>query len=309
MDKLSDLTVRSFDYADLFKEYGLVKHYKCVNKYNIVTMKITNTDRVFVNTLRRIMISLLPAKRFECHNMPQIDNGNLNYIIPAEVKFRIELIQLSYDIDPNLVFEIKYKNNTFTPITVTTDHFVCTTNPKIKLSDYCNYIDNIITLQPGGYIKLDNIHIVENNVAANARFAVVSSCGFNCEQLGPDSLEATLPETGRTYNMKFRYCEKYDPKEIFRQVSDILVDKLNAIKDNTVEYEDRLEITFGELYTISNIIYEYLLEYHKDVIVKQIIGDEARISTLKVYDVDNKKIINEIISKMITRIKAFVSQF
>lgn len=309
MDKVTNLKVTSLDYEDLFKEYNLTKHYKCVNKFNIVRLKINNTDRVFVNTLRRIMISMLPAKRFECHNTPQIHNGVINYIIPAEIKFRIETIQLSHDIDPNLVFEIKYKNNTFTPATVSTEHFVCTSNPKIKLSDYVNYIDNILTLQPSGYIKMDNIRIVENNASSNARFCVVSSCGFSCEELGPDSLEATLPEQGRTYNMVFRYCEKYDVKEIFRQVSEILIEKLNMIPENTIDYEDRFEITFGELYTISNIIYENILEYHKDIIIKQIIGDEVRISTLKIYDLENKKIINEIISKMITRIKAFVSQF
>ena len=172
-----------------------------------------------------------------------------------------------------------------------------------------NYIDNILTLQPGGFIKMDNIRIVENNVASNARFAVVTSCGFSCEQLGPDSIEATVPETNRTYNMVFRYCEKYDVKELFKQVSEILISKLDLVPENTIDFDDRFEITFGELYTISNIIYENVIEYHKDIIIKQVIGDETRISTLKIYDLNNKKIINEIISKMITRIKAFVSQF
>ena len=309
MDKLSDLKVKSYDYEDLFKEYNLTKHYKCINKFNIVRLKISNTDRVFVNTLRRVLISMLPAKRFECHNTPQINNGVINYIIPAEIKYRIELLQLSYDIDPSLVFEIKFKNNTFIPTSVTTDHFVCTSNPKIKLSDYTNYIDNILTLQPGGFIKMDGIHIVENNVASNARFAVVTSCGFSCEQLGPDTLEAITSETNRTYNMVFRYCEKNDVKEIFNLVSNILIEKLNLIPENTIDYDDRFEISFGELYTISNIIYENVVEYHKDIIIKQIIGDEARISTLKIYGLENKKIINEIISKMVMRIKAFISQF
>jgi len=309
MDKLTDLKVKSYDYEDLFKEYNLLKHYKCVNTFNIVRLKISNTDRVFVNTLRRIMISMLPAKRFECHNTPQISNGVINYIIPAEIKYRLELLQISYDIDPSLIFELRFKNNTFTPTSVTTDHFICTSNPKIKLTDYMNYIDNILTLQPGGFIKMDNIRIVENNVASNARFAVVTSCGFSCEQLGPDSIEATVSETNRTYNMVFRYCEKYDVKELFKQVSEILISKLDLVPENTIDFDDRFEITFGELYTISNIIYENVIEYHKDIIIKQVIGDETRISTLKIYDLNNKKIINEIISKMITRIKAFVSQF
>lgn len=309
MDKVSNLEVVSLDYEELFKEYNLTKHYKCVNKNNIVRMKISNTDRVFVNTMRRVMISMLPAKRFECHNTPQIGNGTINYIIPEEIRMRIGFIQLSYDIDSSLIFEIKYKNNTFSPVTITTDHFVCVSDPKIKLRNYVNYIDNILTLQPGGFIKLENIRIVEGSVASHARFAVVSSFGMSCEELDADSLEATLPETGRTYKIVFRFCEKYDYKEVFRLVAQIITDKLQAIPDNYTDFEDSFEITFGELYTISNIIYENLLAFHKDILLDHEIRDEARISSLMIYGLENKKIINEIISKTITRIKAFVSQF
>lgn len=309
MDNVSDINVVSLDYEDLFKKYGLKNHYKCVNKFHVVRMVINNTDRVFINTLRRIMISLMPAKRFELYNAPTINNGIVNSIISEEIKFRMGCIQLSYDINSDLIFELKYKNDTFEHVSINTDHFVCTSDPKIKLSNYTNYIDNILTLRPGGYIKIDNIRIIESNCATNARFTVVSSCGFNCVELKPNDLEAKLQEQGRTYNMVIRYCEKYDYKTLFKIVSDILVSKLEMIPENIIDYDDRFEISFGELYTISNIIYETIIEYYPKIIIKQIIGDETKKSILKIYDLDNKKIINEIISKTTMRIKSFVSQF
>lgn len=308
MDKVTNIEVTSLDYEDLFKEYNLNKHYKCVNKYHTIRMRINNTDRVFVNTLRRLMISLVPAKRFEYHSTPVINNGIVNSIIAEEIKFRFGLLQLSHDIDSEAIFEIKYKNNTLDYVSITTEHFVCSSNPKIKLSNHMNYIDNILTLRPGGSIKADNIRIVENSASANARFTVVSSCGFHCVEL-TEGIEATLPETGRTYDMVFRYCEKYDYKTLFKIITDILITKLNDIPSNIIDYEDRFEITFGELYTISNILYEYIIENLPDVIIKQIIDDESKISTLRIFGLENKKIINEIVNKTITRIKSFMNQF
>lgn len=308
MDKVSNIEVTSLDYEDLFKEYNMSKHYKCVNKYNTVRLRISNTDRVFVNTLRRLMISLVPAKRFEYHSNPVIHNGIVNSIITEEIKFKFGLLQLSYDIDSDAIFEIKFKNNTLDYVSITTEHFVCSSNPKIKLSNYMNYIDNILTLRPGGSIKADNIRITENTASSNARFTVVSSFGFHCVEL-EEGIEARLPEKGRTYDMVFRYCEKYDYKTLFKIITDILVTKLEEIPTNIIDYDGRFEISFGELYTISNIIYENIIEYYPEIDIKPIINDETKIITLKIYDLENKKIVNEIINKMITRIKSFMAQF
>lgn len=307
MDKVSDLKIDQYDYADIIKKYELNNFYPCVNKYNIVRFKISNTDRLFMNTLRRIMIAFLPAKRFECNSVPAISNGLINYIIPDEIKFRIGLLQLSYDINPDLVFEIKYVNNTFKPVNISTKHITCVTDPKINISDYVNYVDQILTLQPTGSVNISDIRIVENNVQGNARFAVVTSCGFSCENLGADDIEATTSEENRTYNLVFRYMEKYDIKTLFKMVADIIIEKLNNIENNTIEYDDRIEITFPELYTISNILYENLI--NNNVIVKQQINDENKIIVLKIYDLKDKKIINDIINKFITRVKSFVTQF
>lgn len=317
MDKLSDLSIKEYDYADLIKEYELKDFYPCVNKFKIVRFKINNTDQLFVNTLRRVLISMIPAKRFECNNVPRINNGLINYIIPDEIKFRIGLLQIPDYINSDLVFEIKYTNNTFEPVAIGTKHIKCTNDPKFNITEHMNYVHNIFTLQPGGTANIENIRISEGSVQSNARFTVVSSCGINFDNLKNTEIEANAPDTGRTYSMVVRYIEKYDIKKLFNYVSEIVINKLNSIEDNTVEYDDRIEITFSELYTISNILYENLIKL--GVTVKQELNDENKILILKIYDINeynikahnirDKKIINDIINTFITRMKSFITQF
>jgi hypothetical protein len=85
MDKVLDIQIKQYDYGDMYKEYGLSDHYPCVNKFNVVSLVIKNTDTYFVNAIRRIMIANIPAKRFECVNNIQINNGLVNYIIAPEL--------------------------------------------------------------------------------------------------------------------------------------------------------------------------------------------------------------------------------
>jgi len=307
MDKLSNLNVKEYSYEDIIKEHELKGFYPCVNKYKIVRFRISNTDQLFVNTLRRVLIAMIPAKRLECNNTPVINNGLINYIIPDEIKFRIGLLQLPYDIDSNLIFEIKHVNNKFEPVPIGTKHIKCTSDPKFDITEHMNYVHNILTLQPSGSVNIDNIRIVEGSVQSNARFTVVSSCGLKCENLKSEDIEANLPNDGRDYSVVLRYIEKYDVKRLFEIVSEIIINKLNSIQDNTVEYPDRLEITFSELYTISNILYENFIKL--GLTVKQQLNDENKIIVLTIYDLKDKKIIDNIISTFITRLKSFISQF
>lgn len=309
MDKVTDIKIESYDYADLYKEYGLADHYQCVNKFNIVNLVIKNTDMYFVNTIRRIMIANIPSKRFECVNNIQINNGLVNYIIAPEIIFRLELLQLSYDIDSNLIFELKYKNTTPKPVVITSSFIKCKNNPKVKITDYINYIDNILTLQPGGYIDVNELIIVENNTSHNSRFSVVSTCGFKCLNFDKDNknLEVDVPNSGRDYKLNFRYCEKYGLKELFEFIKNIMIIKLNNIVIE--EYDNYFILKFNELYTISAIIIEELFNIDPTISIKQNINDEENTIYLVVYDNKNLKHIDAIIKKSIVRIKAFVEQF
>ena len=230
-----------------------------------VSFDLIESNEAFANAIRRVFNDELLIKCFDVnvHNI----NTNDVFILPDNIRERLNLISINQSIDDKLIFNLKVNNNTNDIINVYADSIINTNKSDNKM--YFNNNIQICTLKPNKYLNLSNIFINKGHGYDNNIYSIGS---FNYKCINTDFSIASVNNTLKDFNLRF-------------------------LTNSNTELKYLIELIYNNLYfrlkkTQSNIN-EYIIDNHTDNIHK-INNDMYILANNSIKDLDNLDISNDI---------------
>lgn len=295
-----------------------------------VSFELYETTVEFANTIRKCLLDELSIKSMT------FDDANLStddrYILSDFLKKNIESIPISQTHN-NLKISLHKENHTNDIISVYS-HDISIQDAKTKKSVNSKevFAPNvvIISLQPGKFIDISNIDVVEGITYTDAcKFAAVSAIEYeildmvplqqmpNGETIGASSLVSNPSHI----RMGFTTYGNITPKALLAKVFDVLTKRINLILDELkkvssnsyfsdkikVEYKNNMWFIYidDEFWSIGRLLakYAYLEDSQIPFITAGIIHPNTNKCYLKIKHADPIKVLKNASAQILTDLK------
>ena len=307
-----------------------------------VSFELIDSNEAFANGIRRVFNDELDIKVLNA----DINNINTDdkFILPDNIKERLNLLPINQSILHNKLFNISITNDTNEIINIYSKDIL--NKDKTDKVEYFNKNVQICSLRPKKYISISNIGIstdkgYENNVYCLGSFT------YKC--INTDFNIPSLNNKLSDFAISFTNNYNAEPKEIINMIYDNLyfrmkkiqteindyiinnnsedVNKINNdlyilkntkivnLKDDEPgkkEINDLYEIHINkEYHTIGNLIckYVFLVDPNIELINYKLIHVLTHKIIITIKHVEYKKIINLAINKFLDDLKIFKSAF
>ena len=215
-----------------------------------VSFDFINSNEAFVNSIRRVYNDELLIKCLDInvHNFKSTDK----YILPDNIKERINLISLSQNINTDIKFNLNITNSTNDIINIYTRD-IANKNKNDK-NIYFNLNIQICSLKPNCYINISDIYINRDYGYNNAIYTLGS---FKNKAINTDFTIPSLNNIVKDFHLELINNSNISIKDIITSIYENLYIRLKKIQNSINDYnintnsEDINKLT-NDLYIIHN---------------------------------------------------------
>ncbi|MCK4967643.1 MAG: hypothetical protein KAS12_01195 [Candidatus Aenigmarchaeota archaeon] len=232
---------------------------KLYYKPQTINLILSDTNTATVNAIRRTVIDETKTKRliFDIVDMKSDDR----FFISDFIQERIRSIPIEQNIPIGARFSLDYRNDTEKVQYVHANHIIGKTTRKI-----CNDEFILFSINPGKYIKISNMYIIEDYGFNNGTHNASYMCRFKpidivmedhqSANIQPRKFAITIKTNGEMDNKVFL---KKCLDELIVRVKNINLDNLESLGENHT-----LKI-YSETYSIGNLISNAIIDIYPQV--------------------------------------------
>ncbi len=346
--EVKNIQIIHHEYKSLNPEYMdiIQKNKNLIPDLQKATIKfeLYNTNPAFANALRRVFNDELDVKILDFDLRDIISNDK--FILPDNIKERINLISLDQDIDDHLIFNLNIINNTNNIINIYTRDITIKGNTNKSDLVLFNKNIQICSLRPNKFINISNIKISKNKGYVNHVYSLGSfkyeciNTDFNISSLVNELKDFKLSFTlniGKNVNkiidmiynnlyFRFKYIQKeihdyeinQNSEDLNKLNHDIYIIKNTKIINikNNEESENIIDNLYEihinkECYTVGKLISKYVYDEDNNIglIHDKMIHPLSHKLIITIMHNDYKKIIYNAIDNILRDLLIFKSAF
>jgi DNA-directed RNA polymerase subunit L len=237
-----------------FKELIETNKHLIPNKFKqTLSFDILETNEAFANGIRRVFNDELLVKCLDIsvHNITTNDK----YILPDNIKERINLISLDQSIRENVIFSLNIVNNTNDTINIYTSDLL--NKNKNDNNNYFNKNIQICTLKSNKFINISSITI-NKEYGYNNNVYSIGSFKYKC--INTDFNKSSLNNNLKNFHLEFTNNANIEMKTLISNIYSTLFIRLKKIQDNVNSYiinDNAEDVNFAksknsDIYIIAN---------------------------------------------------------
>lgn len=280
--KKNAINLNGTAYASLSKQVPTVLN-------QVFTFELSETNCSLANAIRRTLISEMPIKHLTV-SLTDINTTD-PYVVGEVIRKRIEMIPISQSIQDDLVFSIRFENQSDTYVDVLSSEIKV--NGITESKDIVPFIP-ICDINSGCSFAVNDIHVTESFGFDNAR---VSIGKVAYEIIDHDMNQSSITSTPSKFRITLETPGIINPLEMVRKAIDNLLSRLSQIdfNDSIIEFDVYKLHIANETYSIGQMISRYIFNQNPTIkyVADRILHPSKREVVIDVLHPEGEKLCKQ----------------